>query len=52
MLEVENVLSTYNTPEHNKIAVVKNWLGRKGLHYIESITEVWKAGMQHSSRVI
>ena len=38
MLEIKNVLSTYNTLEHNKIAIVKNWLGRKGLHYIESIT--------------
>ena len=42
MLEVKNVLSTYNTPEHYKIAIVKNWLGRKGLHYIESITEAQK----------
>ena len=42
MLEVKNVLSTYNTPEHDKIATVKNWLGRKGLHYIESITETEK----------
>ena len=42
MIEVKNVLSTYNMPEHNKIAIVKNWLGRKGLHYIESITEAEK----------
>ena len=28
--------------EHDKIDIVKNWLGRKGLHYIESITEVEK----------
>ena len=28
--------------EHNKIAIVKNWLGRKWLHYIESITEAEK----------
>ena len=41
-LEVTNVLSTYKTPEHNKIAIVKNWLGRKGLNYIESITEAEK----------
>ena len=34
ILEVKNVLSTYNTPEHDKITIVKNWLGRKGLHYI------------------
>ena len=42
MLEVKNLLSTYNRPEHDKIAIVKNWLGRKGLHYIESITEAEK----------
>ena len=39
ILEVRNVLSTYNAQETDKIAVVKNWLGRKGLHYIESLTE-------------
>ena len=42
MLEVKNILSTYNMPEHDKIAIVKNWLGRKGLHYIESITDAEK----------
>ena len=42
ILEVKNVLSTYNTPEHDKIAIVKNWLGRKGLNYTESITEAEK----------
>ena len=35
----KNVLSTYNTPEHDKITIVKNWLDREELHYIESITE-------------
>ena len=39
ILEVRNVLSTYNLQEMHKIAMVKNWLGRKGLHYIESLTE-------------
>ena len=38
-LEARNVLSTYNTQEQDKIAIVKNWLDRKGLHYIESLTE-------------
>ena len=33
------MLSTYNAPEQEKIAMVKNWLGRKGLHYLESLTE-------------
>ena len=42
ILEVKNVLSTYNMQEHDKITIVKNWLGRKGLHYIECITEAEK----------
>ena len=41
-LEVTNVLSTDNTQEQGKIKLVKNWLGRKGLHYIESLTEIEK----------
>ena len=39
ILEVRNVLSTFNAQETDKIAMVKNWLGRKGLHYIESLIE-------------
>ena len=39
ILEVRNMLSTYNTCEQEKITMVKNWLGRKGLHYLESLTE-------------
>ena len=42
ILEVRNILSTYNAEETDKITMVKNWLGRKGLHYIESLTEVEK----------
>ena len=34
-LEVNNVLSTYNTPQTGKLALVKNCLGRKGLQYLE-----------------
>ena len=30
-LEVINVLSMYNTLQTDKLAVVKNWLGRKGI---------------------
>ena len=33
------MLSTYNAQEQDKIGIVKNWLGRKGLHYLESLTE-------------
>ena len=36
-LEVSNVLSTYGTPEVEKLVVVKNWLGRKRLHYLETL---------------
>ena len=39
ILEVRDALSTYNIQETDKIAMVKNWLGGKGLHYIESLTE-------------
>ena len=42
ILEVGNVLSMYNAQEQDKIAMVKNWLGRKGLHYVESLTETEK----------
>ena len=37
-LGMNNVLSTHNMPEAEKIAVVKNWLGRKCLHYLETLT--------------
>ena len=39
ILGVRNMLSTHNAEEQDKIAMVKNWLGRKGLHYIKSLTE-------------
>ena len=41
-LEVNNVLSTYNTPQADKLALVKNWLGRKGLKYLETLTTTEK----------
>ena len=39
VLEVRNILSMYNAQEQDKIAMVKNWLSRKGLHYLESLTK-------------
>ena len=42
ILDVQNVLFTYNAQEQDKIAIVKNWLGRKGSHYLESLTEAEK----------
>ena len=38
----ECTINIQHVQEHDKIAIVKNWLGRKGLHYIESITEAEK----------
>ena len=38
-LEVNNILSTYNSPQAEQLAVVKNWLGRKGLHFFRSINK-------------
>ena len=37
-LEVNNILSTYNTPQAEKLVMVKNWLGRKGLQLFEMVT--------------
>ena len=37
-LEVNIVLSTYHTPQTDKLALVKNWSRRKGLQYLETLT--------------
>ena len=34
-LEVNNILTKYNTPQTEQLAMVKNWLGRNGLQFIE-----------------
>ena len=39
ILKVRNILSTYNAQEQDKITIVQNWLGRKGLHYLESLAD-------------
>ena len=39
-LEINNILSTYNTPQTNKLVLVKNWLGRKGLQYLETLMTI------------
>ena len=36
-LEVNNILSTYNMSLSEQLATVKNWLGRKGLQFLESL---------------
>ena len=37
-LEANNILSTYNMPQKENVAIVKNWLRRKGLQFLESVT--------------
>ena len=41
-LEINNVLSTYNTPQADKLALVKTWLGRKGFQYLVTLTTTEK----------
>ena len=41
-LEVNNVLTMYNTPQTEQLAIVNNWLGRKGVQFIESLTHTEK----------
>ena len=37
-LEANNVLSKYNSPQNEWLAMVKNWMGRKGHQYIKALT--------------
>ena len=41
-LEVNNILTMYDTPQTEQLVMVKNWLSIKGLQYIESLTEAEK----------
>ena len=41
-LEVNNILTTYNRPQAEQLAMVNNWLGRRGLQFIELLTEAEK----------
>ena len=41
-LEVSNILTTYNAPQAEQLVMAKNWLGRKGLQFIELLTEAEK----------
>ena len=41
-LEVSNILTMYNTPQTEQLAIIKNWLGRKHLQFIESLTHAKK----------
>ena len=43
-LEVNNILRIYNKPQAEQLVMIKNWLGRKGLQFIELLTEAEKDG--------
>ena len=38
-LEMYNIFQTYNTNNADKVNIIKNWLGRQGLQFLESITQ-------------
>ena len=38
--EVNNIITSYNIPYAEQLAIVENWLGRKGLQFIESLIHV------------
>ena len=46
-LEVNNILSTYSSPQNEQLAMVKNWLGRNGLQFIEALTNEEKQHVTH-----
>ena len=37
-----NMISTYNTPQAEQLSLVKNWLGRKSMQFIELLTHAEK----------
>ena len=37
-LDVNNLYKSYNMPQTEKIAIIKNWKGRKGLQFLETLT--------------
>ena len=44
-LKVNNIFSTYNTMHDEQLVMVKNWLGRKGLQFLEMLTSEEKNNM-------
>ena len=41
-LEVNNIFRSYKMPHAKQLGIVKKWLGRKGLQFIESLTHAEK----------
>ena len=38
-LEVNNIVKSSRTPQAEQIAIINNWLGRKGLQILETLTQ-------------
>ena len=51
-LEINNSLSTCNTPEAEQLVMVKNWLGRRGVQCFEMLMNKEKNHMSHIRRPI
>ena len=43
-LEVNNAFKSYNMPQTGKITSIKKWLGRKGLQFLETLTQKEQKG--------
>ena len=39
MLKVQNVIPSYNVQEGEIMTIIKNWLGRRDLTFIDSLTQ-------------
>ena len=55
-LELNNIFKSYSMPQVEQIAIIKKWLGRKGLQFLESLTQMeqkdvtqQKISLQHST---
>ena len=46
-LEVINVVKSYAITDVEETALIKKWLGRKGLQLLETITEADKKNVKH-----
>ena len=49
-LEVMNIFKSYSMPQAEQIAIIKNWFGRKGLQFLESLTQMEQERLKHNRR--
>ena len=38
-MEVNNIFESYKLLQTERVAIIGNWLGRKGLQFLETLTE-------------